>query len=132
MNLEKVVPSLDELVDHFRAQATWKGPPPPYWIVKSHKNKKEIVEPKIEFVSPLAQEIKRAESEVKDMKKRGEPLPVNDTIVRLKSQSVKKINKTRGKKKTYTRKRNGKSKTNKLKKGRVIKTKKLKGWKKYK
>lgn len=50
MNLESKVPSVQELEDHFRAQAKWKGPPPGYWIV-DQKGKGEKVEPKIELVS---------------------------------------------------------------------------------
>lgn len=73
MNLESKVPSVQELEDHFRAQAKWKGPPPGYWIV-DQKGKGEKVEPKIELVSPIAQELKRAESQVKQMKRKGQPI----------------------------------------------------------
>ena len=117
MNLEKVVPTLDELVDHFRAQAKWKGPPPRYWIVESHKHKKDKVEPKIEMVTPLAQDLKRAEAEVKEMKQKGEALPVDDTITSLKPQTMKKRKRTK-KQRNY--------------KTGVSKPKKLKGWEYYK
>ena len=102
MNRELVVPTLDELVDHFRAQANWKGPPPRYWVVESHKNKKEKVEPKIEMVTPLAQEIKRAEAEVKEMIKRGDPLPVDNTIISLEPQRLKKRTKISVARRKYT------------------------------
>ena len=120
MNLEKVVPTLEELVDHFRAQAKWKGPPPRYWIVESHKHKKEKGEPKIEMVTRLAQDLKRAEAEVKEMKQRGEAMPVDDTITSLKAQTTKR--------KKPTKKQ---SKCRKPRK-KVNKPKKVRDWEKYK
>uniref|UniRef100_K1QR21 Uncharacterized protein n=1 Tax=Magallana gigas TaxID=29159 RepID=K1QR21_MAGGI len=80
MNLESKVPSVQELEDHFRAQAKWKGPPPGYWIV-DQKGKGEKVELKIELVSPIAQELKRAESQVKQMKRKGQPMPHEPIVV---------------------------------------------------
>lgn len=87
MNLESKVPSVQELEDHFRAQAKWKGPPPGYWIV-DQKGKGEHVEPKIELVSPIAQELKRAESQVKQMKRKGQPMPNEPIVVKLKAQKL--------------------------------------------
>lgn len=83
MNLESKVPSVQELEDHFRAQAKWKGLPPGYWIV-DQKGKGE----KIELVSPIAQELKRAESQVKQMKRKGQPMPHEPIVVKLKAQKL--------------------------------------------
>ena len=79
--------------------------------MESHNHKKEKVEPKIEMVTPLAQEIKRTEAEVKEMKRRGDPLPVDETITTLTPQTSKKRKNVQGPKKGG---------------------KKLKGWEKYK
>lgn len=73
MNLESKVPSVQELEDHFRAQAKWKGPPPGYWIV-DQKGKGENVEPKIELV--------------KQMKRKGQPMPNEPIVVKLKAQKL--------------------------------------------
>lgn len=43
MNLKFKVPSVEELEDHFRSQANWKGPSR-YWIV-NQKGKGKKVEP---------------------------------------------------------------------------------------
>ena len=137
MNLEKVVPTLDELVDHFRAQAKRKGLPSRYWIVESHKHKKDKVEPKIEMVTTLAQDLKRAEAEVKEMKQKGEALPVDDTITSLKPQALKKRKRTRTRqiiryRATATLRRPRKTKKQRNNKTGVSKPKKLKGWEYYK
>lgn len=87
MNLESKVHTVQELEDHFRAQAKWKGPHPGYWIV-DQKGKGGKVEPKIELVSPIAQELKRAESQVKQMKRKGQPMPHEPIVVKLKAQKL--------------------------------------------
>lgn len=69
---------MEELKDHFRAQANWKGHPSRYW---------DKVESRI-YSSPIAQELKRAESDVKRMKKEGQPMPREPILTRLKPQHM--------------------------------------------
>jgi hypothetical protein len=88
MNFESKVPTVKELVEHFRAQANWKGPPPRYWIV-AQKGKGGKVEPKIEMVTPIAQELKRATSDVKRMKREGESMPEEPIVTPLKPQRMR-------------------------------------------
>lgn len=52
------------------------------------KGKGEKVEPKIELVSPIAQELKRAELQVKQMKRKGQPMPHEPIVVKLKAQKL--------------------------------------------
>ena len=68
------------------------------------------VEPKIEFVSPIAQDLKRAESQLKDMKKEGEVIPREVIVTKLKPQSKRKT-----KRKPKKNNKNKKKRTKKVK-----------------
>lgn len=47
----------------------------PSWLLdRGPERERGKVEPKIELVSPIAQELKRAESQVKQMKRKGQPI----------------------------------------------------------
>jgi hypothetical protein len=86
-NLESKVPTVEELVEHFRVQANWKGPPPRYWIV-SQKGIGDKIELKIEVVSPVAQELIRVESDVKRLREEGKAMPHESIFIRFKPQCM--------------------------------------------
>jgi hypothetical protein len=50
----------------------------------NQKGIRDKVEPKIEVVSPIAQELKRAESDVKRLKEEGKPMPHEPTFICFK------------------------------------------------
>ena len=97
------MPTVREWEDHFRAQANYTSPPPKYWIV-NQKGEGTRVEPKLEMVSPIAQDVKRAESELIEMKKEGEPIPKEPIVTRLKPQKMKKKIAKKNKKRTVKQK----------------------------
>jgi hypothetical protein len=54
----------------------------------NQKGIRDKVEPKIEVVSPIAQKLKRAESDVKRLKEEGKPMPHEPTFIYFKPQSM--------------------------------------------
>lgn len=61
----------------------------PSWLLdRGPERERGKVEPKIELVSPIAQELKRAESQVKQMKRKGQPMPNEPIVVKLKAQKL--------------------------------------------
>ena len=105
----KRVPTVEDWTNHYRAQVNWQHPAPSFWLVPQTGGGGRV-EPKIEFVSPIAQDLKRAESQLKDMKKEGEVIPREVIVTKLKPQSKRKT-----KRKPKKNNKNKKKRTKKVK-----------------